>query len=53
MLVGFSCFGLAIRFGFNDKIAPRTWARPANVIRNVFSDEAEAQNSGKRRHTQT
>ena len=39
MLVGFSCFGLAIRFGFNDKIAPRTWARPANVIRNVFSDE--------------
>jgi hypothetical protein len=36
MVVGFSSFGLAIRFGYNDMIAPRTWARPSKVIRNVF-----------------
>lgn len=29
-------FAVAVQFEFNDKIAPRTWARPKEVIKNVL-----------------
>ena len=30
------CFGIAVRFGANPELAPRTWARPKAVIKNVL-----------------
>jgi len=32
----FAGFGSAVRFGWNDVIAPRVWARPKAVIKNVL-----------------
>lgn len=29
-------FGLAIRFGFNNQIAPRSWSRPQAILKNVL-----------------
>ena len=29
-------FGIAVRFGANAELAPRTWARPKQVIKNVL-----------------
>ena len=30
-------FGFAIRAGYNNQIAPRTWARPKSVIKNAIT----------------
>lgn len=32
----FAAFSVAVRCGFNAQLAPRTWARPRNVVRNVI-----------------
>jgi hypothetical protein len=35
-VASFAAFGAAVRFGWNDIIAPRVWARPKAVIKNVL-----------------
>jgi hypothetical protein len=30
-------FGLAIRFGFNNQVAPRSWSRPPEILKNVLT----------------
>jgi hypothetical protein len=35
-VASFVAFGAAVRFGWNDTIAPRVWSRPKAVIKNVL-----------------
>ncbi len=32
----FGLFGLAVRFGYNNQIAPRSWSRPQAILKNVL-----------------
>ena len=33
----FGLFGLAIRYGFNNQVAPRSWSRPPEILKNVLN----------------
>lgn len=35
-LLSFIAFGLALRFGFNNQLAPRSWSRPKAILKNVL-----------------